>query len=65
MVCVNWPSSAMATVPPMISGRISRRPSIGPCMNVRKPSALSTRPCITCTNPASSLPPSSIVNASS
>ena len=65
MVWVNSPSSATATVPPMISGRISRRPSIGACMNDRNPAASSTRPCITWTNPASSLPPSSIVNASS
>ena len=58
IVSVKKPSSSMAMVPPMISGRCSWSMSIGWSMKCRNRSGSLSRPWMTCTKPASSDPPS-------
>src|SRR6478735_2761442 len=65
IVWVKNPFWSMAIVPPMISGRIWRSPSIGSSIACRNFSESLSRPWMTCTNPASSRPPSSIIVTSS
>ena len=65
MVWVKKPSASMAMVPPMMSGRASWSVSIGPSIMWRNRSGSLSRPWMTWTKPASSLPPSSIIVTSS